>query len=199
MEKRLLERIEGLERLLGAAPEKICSLEAKNALLESENADFRRRFGMNSSNSSKPPSSDGLNKAPAKGGSLRGVLEEAPKKARAKTQPPQQVGTPDETSDIRPASCGECGESLEGAETSGTEKRQVFDLPKPRPYVTEYRSHAVNCPHCSTKSWGKFPEGVDAHVQFGAGVKAMAAYLSARHMIPESLPPRRRGNVLRRF
>src|SRR5688572_9261990 len=46
---------------------------------------------------------------------------------------------------------------------------------------------------------GKFPEGVNAHVQFGGGVKAMAAYLSARHMIPESLPPRRRGNVLRRF
>jgi len=171
MIEELLARIERLEKRLSE--------------LEAENAALKARLGMDSSNSSKPPSSDGLNKKSKKDSSLRGVLEEVPKKGRTKPQPPKQVETPDETADIRPDRCGECGESLEGTEASGTEKRQVFDLPKPRPCVKEYRSHAVNCPRCSARTWGKFPEGVNAHVQFGAGVKAMAAYLSARHMLPE--------------
>ncbi|WP_425892757.1 DUF6444 domain-containing protein, partial [Micromonospora sp. DT4] len=35
-------------------------LRADNARLGGENAELRRRLGLNSSNSSKPPSSDGL-------------------------------------------------------------------------------------------------------------------------------------------
>ena len=41
-------------------------LQARVAELEAENAELRRRLGMNSANSSKPPSSDGPDKAPPK-------------------------------------------------------------------------------------------------------------------------------------
>ena len=49
----------------------IAALRAENALLRAENAvltgrpgELERRLGLNSSNSGKPPSSDGLNKLP---------------------------------------------------------------------------------------------------------------------------------------
>jgi len=42
------------------------------AALKQENADLRRRLGLDSSTSSKPPSSDSLGKKPRIKGSLRG-------------------------------------------------------------------------------------------------------------------------------
>jgi transposase len=58
--------IDGLRR-------ELAELQAENAALKQEVADLRRQLGKNSSNSSKPPSSDGLGKKPRIAGSLRGV------------------------------------------------------------------------------------------------------------------------------
>jgi hypothetical protein len=51
-----------LEHLLASALRQIAELEAELARLAEENADLRRQLAKNSSNSSKPPSSDGLKK-----------------------------------------------------------------------------------------------------------------------------------------
>jgi transposase len=40
------------------------ALWEENVLLRAENGELRRRLGLNSKNSSKPPSSDGLDKPP---------------------------------------------------------------------------------------------------------------------------------------
>ena len=40
------------------------TLREENAVLRAENGELRRRLGLNSKNSSKPPSSDGLDKPP---------------------------------------------------------------------------------------------------------------------------------------
>src|ERR1700686_5568084 len=50
----------------------IASLRAEITALRAEVADLRRRLNLDSSNSSKPPSSDGLKKKPRIAGSLRG-------------------------------------------------------------------------------------------------------------------------------
>jgi transposase len=52
--------------------ELIASLKRQIAALQAEVADLRRQMGQDSSNSSKPPSSDGLKKKPRVAGSLRG-------------------------------------------------------------------------------------------------------------------------------
>jgi transposase len=59
--------------LIAGLQRELAELRAENAALKQEVADLRRQLGKNSSNSSKPPSSDGLSKKPRIAGSLRGV------------------------------------------------------------------------------------------------------------------------------
>ncbi len=82
-------------------------LQARVAELEAENTELRRRLGMNSAYSSKPPSGDGPDKAPPK--SLRKKTGRRsggqPGRAGARLE---QVADPDRTVVHRPAVCGGC-------------------------------------------------------------------------------------------
>jgi transposase len=65
-----MDQVAALEQLLATALRRIVELEIALASLAQENADLRRQLAKNSSNSSKPPSSDGLKKPAPR--SLRG-------------------------------------------------------------------------------------------------------------------------------
>ena len=57
-----MDQVATLEQLLATALRRIAELEAALASMAQESADLRRQLANNSSNSSKPPSSDGLKK-----------------------------------------------------------------------------------------------------------------------------------------
>ncbi|MET7418831.1 DUF6444 domain-containing protein, partial [Dactylosporangium sp. NPDC005555] len=59
---RLEARVGELERDNAVVRVENAGLRQQNAVLRAENADLRARLGQDSSNSSKPPSSDGLGK-----------------------------------------------------------------------------------------------------------------------------------------
>jgi transposase len=61
-----------IRELIEALRREVADLRRENEALQAENAELRRRLGLDSSNSSKPPSSDGLKKKPRIAGSLRG-------------------------------------------------------------------------------------------------------------------------------
>ena len=65
-----------------------------------------------------------------------------------------------------------------------SETRQVFDLPQPCLEVTEYQIHKATCPVCSKLCKGIAPEGVNAPVQYGKGVKAYAVLLNVHFKLP---------------
>lgn len=70
----------------------------------------------------------------------------------------------------------------------GIEKRQVHDLPPISLIVTEHQAERKLCA-CGHATKADFPEGVNAPVQYGAEVKAKAAYLkNFMTSIPSAAP-----------
>jgi transposase len=157
-------------------------LDARVSELEGEVAELKRRLSANSRNSSRPPSSDGLSKPPAK--SLR-----RPSGRKPGGQPGHGGGTlaavaePDEVVRQAPSSCSGCGACLEDAPVEGCERRQLFELPEIRLHVTEYVVEARRC-GCGQLTTADFPAGVSAPTQYGPRVRALALYLIARQHLP---------------
>lgn len=169
-----------LESVIAAQQAVIVELRARIAELE-------RRLGLNSGNSGKPPSSDGLGKKPSRVSSLR---------ERSGKQPGGQQGhpgktlrrseTPDATMDHFPPTCAGCGAALSEATANGHTARQVFDLPEPQPLrVTEHRAHQCRCTACGTRTRADFPAGVSAPVQYGPRIAAFVIYLQHYQLLPE--------------
>jgi len=162
------------------------SLLAKISLLEQEVADLRRQLGRDSSNSSKPPSSDGLSKKPPRTSSLRGTSGKA-----SGGQAGHKGGTlrcstqPDVIIAHMASHCGHCRAALSAAMVTGVVARQVFEVPAPRLEVTEHRAEVYCCAACRGVTKAAFPAGVVSPVQYGPGVRAWAVYLNVQHLIPE--------------
>jgi transposase len=156
------------------------------AALKAHIAELERRLGLNSSNSGKPPSSDGLKK-PARVTSLR---ERSGKKSGGqkghKGETLRQVAVADDVVNHYPSTCATCGAGLAPETSVGHSARQVFDLPEPQPLVvTEHRAHDCRCAACGTKTRGLFPGGVNAPVQYGIRIRSFVIYLLHYQLLPE--------------
>jgi transposase len=155
-------------------------------VLQAKVAELERRLGLDSSNSGKPPSSDGLSK-PTRVRSLREPSSRPP--GGQKGHPGEtlrQVETPNVVIDHYPKACANCGATLTPAMATSHRARQVFDLPEPPPLlVTEHRAHVCSCAGCGASTPASFPEGVAAPVQYGARICAFVVYLLHGHFLPE--------------
>ena len=165
----------------------IAALRAENAALKARMAELERRLELNSSNSGKPPSSDGLKK-PAR---VRNLRERSGKKPGGqmghKGETLRQVTDPDVVIDHYPPACSTCGVGLDLETSVGHSVRQVFDLPEPQPLVvTEHRAHDCQCTACGAKTRAPFPDGVNAPVQYGARITAFVIYLLHYQLLPEN-------------
>lgn len=174
-----------LAQLVVAQAARIAELEAVEAEvvgLRAELGELKRRLGMSSSNSSKPPSQDGLARSKRSSGSSggkRGKPYGAPGATR------MLVDDPDETFERAPEACGGCGHGLAGAQEYSRQRRQVVDLPPPpKPHVTEYQVVSLVCACCGVVSAGQAPDGVNGRVQLGPGAKARLAYLRGAQFLP---------------
>ena len=164
--------------------------EAEIAGLRQRLEELERRVGLNSSNSGKPPSSDGPAKPPAqqRTKSQRGRSGKRSGGQRGhKGSTLRQTDSPDRIQTHLPPSCDACSAPLAAADTQGEPlRRQVFDLPAPQPpVVTEHQAFACRCGSCGRVTRAAFPEGVGAPVQYGPRIAAVAVYLQNGHFLPE--------------
>lgn len=189
---------EELRLLLAAKGATIAQLSALVEQLSSQCErveELERQRGKDSSNSSKPPSSDPPFAKPAPKRSSRTRSGRRPgKQDGAPGATLRLVDDPDVTIRREPACCGGCGAGLAGAPVFDERRHQVFDAPEPapRPRVTEYRVVAKTCTGCGATTVGDVPAWARGRVQYGPGLWARAAWLLCAH----HLPARRAASVL---
>ena len=150
------------------------------AALQAQVADLQSRLNKNSRNSSKPPSSDALNKPAPKSLRVAGQNPTGGQKGhpgstlRQASQPDTIIvhGVPDQ--------CQTCQRKLPFAYVSET--RQVFDLPVLQFEVTEHHAMQAICA-CGHVHTAEFPAGVNTTVQYGPRAQAAMVHLNQNHAV----------------
>jgi transposase len=104
-------------------------LENRIQQLETEVYELKSRLSKDSSNSSKPPSSDGLKRKPKSSRKPSGKKPGGQQGRVGKSL--AQVNNPDIIVTHMPSSCAGCGANLSNVSGATAEQRQVFDIPHP--------------------------------------------------------------------
>ena len=155
---------------------------------------LERSAALDSSNSCKPPSSDGLRKSSGKKNKEKKKRTKSLRNSSGRKSGGQpghkcntlkQVDNPNEIIDILPEQCPNCETEFSFEDSTGFIRRQVIDLPPPPPpVVTEHRGHTCKCTGCGDEFKGEFSVDVTAPVQYGKTVASCAAYYRTVHVIP---------------
>jgi transposase len=158
--------------------QQVQALQAQVAALQAEVAQLREQVGRNSQNSSQPPSSDAPSAPPR------------PKRASSGRKPGGQSGHTghgrklmaveqvQRVVDLKPTACDQCGALLMGEDAQPV-RRQVMELPRVEPEVTEYRQHTLMCLACGAQTQAEFPVELPSG-SFGPRVQATVGYLTGR-------------------
>ena len=174
-----------LQKLRVQVEEQVAQIQLQTEQIQLQAARIQELENLkkkNSSNSSKPPSSDSFVKK------TRSLRRSSGKKVGGQTghkgHALEQVSNPDETIILEvPTHCEACQRALEKNAGEIVETRQVFDIPVSRYIVKEFCAQEVVCT-CGCKNRSAFPAGVDHAVQYGPDVRAASVHLTQVHMMP---------------
>lgn len=157
--------IRQLEALVAQLADQVLVLGDRVAQLEV-------RLGQNSSNSSRPPSSDGPQVK-------RGVPRQPSQRPRGgqKGHPKHErvILPPDEIIDHKPSRCERCETPLAGDDPEPMID-QVIELPVKLRHVIHHRRHTLACPRCQARTTAA--PAPEAARGFGPRLQAAAAYFS---------------------
>src|SRR5262245_23060500 len=151
------------------------------AQLENRVNDLESRLKLNSTNSSKPPSSDPIGmkrRPPAPPSRRKRGGQPGHRKAKRSLVPPEKVRS---TIECRPTACRRCGLELSGNDPEPL-IHQVAELPKIEPIVDEYRLHRLTCTGCGETTCGVLPPGVPGGC-FGPYAQAVLAMLAGAYRL----------------
>jgi transposase len=154
----------------------IKQLEEENIQLKRRIEELERLLGMNSRNSSKPPSSDPLGMTTA----LPRKLRRKKRGAKKGHQPHMRELMPEkfvkDRIALKPEVCT-CGSTnIEQTEQEPL-RHQIVDIPPIEPQVTEYVQHFFRCKDCGELIYKPLPDDVKRQY-FGPGVLAIVAVLT---------------------
>src|SRR5580704_18294442 len=157
------------------------SLLSRIAHQDQRIVDLEARLKLNSTNSSRPPSSDpiGLKRKPPtpptgrKSGGQPGHA-----RAQRPLVPPEKLRS---STDCRPDSCRRCAHPLLGDDPNPL-IHQVADLPKIEPIVDQFRLHRLTCPGCGATTCGTLPEGIPTG-NFSPYTQAVLATLAGAYRL----------------
>jgi len=144
--------------------------------------ELKARLGLDSRNSSKPPSSD----PPGKGGAAPGRRRTGRKRGGqpghvGKTREPFREDQIDRRVHVRLERCHHCDASLRGAahDLVAPVRHQVVEIPAAAAFVTEYVLERARCPRCGVVTRAPLPQDVGRGM-VGLRLQAVAALLVGR-------------------
>ena len=200
LRRELADKVQEIRR----QAEEIAQQQQQIADAERQIADLERQLALckqNSTNSSKPPSSDGLAGEPRERGrrkkSRRRVGGQPGHRGAHRPQVPAE--RVDEIRPVLPEQCQHCGHPLpaqiEQVQTTGAVQRhQVTELPPIQARIIEYQCHRVVCPECGESTRATVPEEALGH--FGPQLAALIAYLTVVCRMPRRVVEALLGQVL---
>jgi transposase len=155
--------------------------EQRLQTLQQQVDELRQRLNQNSTNSSRPPSSDPprVKRRPPKPSSSR---QRGGQPGHTRQQrplvPPEQLK---QSISVKPSACRKCGETLHG-EDRQPRRHQVAEIPPVQAEVTEYHLHRLTCTACGTRTSASLPAGVPAGA-FGPRLQALLAILAGGYRL----------------
>lgn len=202
--EELQRQLERQQRELDKLRDQVALQEQQIAEQQKQIADLERQLALhqrNSTNSSKPPSSDGL----AGGARQRGRRQKSRRKVGAQPghqgahRPLVPAERVDQIRPVLPERCRHCGcglpQQIEQVQTLGAVQRhQVTELPPIQVRIIEYQCPRVLCPECGQSTRAALPE--EATGQFGPQLTALVAYLTVVCRMPRRVVEALLGQVL---
>ena len=136
----------------------------------------------NSSNSNIPPTKD-----------LFRVDSRRSLRIKSNLKPGRQFGhpghflevrlDPEQHIHLRPDQCDRCGRTLNNSNWILRDSRQLIDIPPYKPITYQYNRYETMC-SCGCISQGKYPELLNAPIQYGSRLRSLISYMSVRQYIP---------------
>jgi len=155
--------------------------EQRLQALQQQVAQLTECLNQNSTNSSRPPSSDPphVKRRPPKpsAGRQRGGQPGHARQQRPLV-PPEQIK---QTIPVKPSACRKCGQDLHGDDPQ-PRRHQVAEIPPVQAEVTEYRLHRLTCTACGTRTCALLPAGVPTGA-FGPQLQALLAVLAGGYRL----------------
>lgn len=177
-----LQALREENQLLKALVADLLPLKEQLAQANARIQELEERLAKTSRTSSKPPSSDGLARSPRSSRRPSGKSPGGQLGHSGHTL--QMVEHPEQVVCHHPNRCGHCGQDLSQVAGTVAGRRQVFDVPEIHLQVSEHQIHAVKCPACQSTSLASFPQEVQAPVQYGPHLQALAVYLHQGQLLP---------------
>lgn len=170
-----------LIRMLWPLQQHVQDLMAQMVVMQERIKQLEGRLALNSKNSSKPPSSDGLGKPAPKSLRQSGKKPNGGQKGHTGNTLRQSARVDETIVHQADTHCAAC--HLELHDHAIAETRQVFELPALGMRTVEHRQMRSTCT-CGAVHLGAWPVGINAPAQYGASVKAMAVHLNQYHLVP---------------
>jgi transposase len=174
-QQRLMSiRFTAYEKQLAALREQVAEVDD----LKAEIAELRERLGQNSSNSSRPPSSDPPSYKPKPPRESEGRKRGGQPGHQGHSRQLVPVEEVSHLINLKPQRCTRCRQRLHGSDPQA-ERHQVSEVPPVKVEVTEYRRHRLCCAHCGAVTQANWPAGV-TRTSFGSRAQAIVGYLTGR-------------------
>lgn len=170
-----------LIRMLWPLQQQVQELMAQVVVMQDHIRQLEGRLALNSKNSSKPPSSDGLSKPAPKSLRQAGLRPPGGQKGHQGNTLRQSAHVDQIIEHKSMPLCAACQSELQHHEV--IDKRQVFELPVLRAQVIEHRLMRSICT-CGAVHEGAFPEDINAPTQYGPRAKAFAVNLNQYQLMP---------------